>query len=96
MLDDEDDDDTDLFELKPLVDDDSDVELRWLLVELFDEFCDPDTELIPLLADEPLLDVLLLDFFCFEFGSDLSRFDSSSFSGDDGASLECASRLTGL
>lgn len=59
-------------------------------MELLDEVCEPETAPLLLLADDPLRDVLP-DFFGFEFGSDLSRFVSGSFSGDDGASLECAS-----
>lgn len=91
-----DDDDTDLLEPKPLeLVDVIEVELRWLLVELLEEFCEPDTWLL-LLADDEVRDVLLLDFFVFEFVSGLARLLSASFSGEDGASLECASWLMGL
>lgn len=88
-----DDDDETLFlppDTNPLVVDDIDVELRWLLVELLDKFCEPETAPLLMLADDPLLEVLP-DFFCFEFCSDFGRFVSASFSGEDGASLECAS-----
>lgn len=90
-------------DMKPL-EDELDVDDGWLLpvlaVLLFEEFCMLGSWLAPVeLSEFEFFDVLL-DLRCFDGGSviclvdeeDDEAFDkaSVSFSGDDGASLECS------